>query len=508
VAEDTRAPPSAGARHAGNAAITAVLQLGTMAIGAVIALLILHLFGKDDRTDGLLAAYSVYGLLMVLGQTFRTTVVPRLAEGGFGVELDRYVGGALVLAVLAAVPLVLLAGPAAAVMTGDPAAEDAARSALMILWGAAALQLVAGVLAAALAEQGSFVAPGAGYLAGGPVAVLLVVLFEPALGTDSVALALALGSILTVAVMAVRLVQLGWRPTVHGLRPRRGRIGRVLSAMVLGAVATVIGQLLYVVSTAFAARIETGAVTLYSYAFFGSLLLAGMTSVPAQVVLAGPIARGWDGRPQSLERDALAVVRTGLIILAPALALAAAIGTEVFHGIFSESLSRADARVIIACLVVLGFNVVAAVAQTVPLLAAFAHARYALVGRVAAAAAVIHIALSLVALSTGRLVSLAVATVVTNGIATVLLCRAVYGREARRTLTLLGAEIARLTAVGAAAFVPPLLLSAWIDGPTLLLALAGWAVGCVLFLLALRRHEPWQELVGRLARVVRVPRSA
>jgi hypothetical protein len=123
------ADPGGGERHASNAAVTALLQLLTMGFGALVALVILALFGKTARTDGLLAAYGVYGLLMVLGQAFRTTVVPRIAAGRFAVELDRYLGGALLLSAVAALPLVVFAEPFAALLTGDLGAEarEAAR---------------------------------------------------------------------------------------------------------------------------------------------------------------------------------------------------------------------------------------------------------------------------------------------------------------------------------------------------------------------------------------------
>jgi uncharacterized membrane protein YgaE (UPF0421/DUF939 family) len=64
---------------AANAAITALSQVASMALGAVIALVILLRFGKDAETDGLFAAYGVYGVLVVVAQSFRTTIVARLA---------------------------------------------------------------------------------------------------------------------------------------------------------------------------------------------------------------------------------------------------------------------------------------------------------------------------------------------------------------------------------------------------------------------------------------------
>ena len=45
-----------------------------------VALLVLFAFGKTPKTDGLFAAYAVYGVLLMLAQSLRTTIVARLVE--------------------------------------------------------------------------------------------------------------------------------------------------------------------------------------------------------------------------------------------------------------------------------------------------------------------------------------------------------------------------------------------------------------------------------------------
>ena len=123
-------PPAPRARGmAANAAITALSQVASMALGAVIALVILVRFGKDAETDGLFAAYGVYGVLVVVAQSFRTTIVARLAEGeSLFAALDRYLGAVAVLFVAAAIPLLVLAEPLARLLTADlgSSARDAA----------------------------------------------------------------------------------------------------------------------------------------------------------------------------------------------------------------------------------------------------------------------------------------------------------------------------------------------------------------------------------------------
>src|ERR687884_1093412 len=139
---------------ASNAAITAVTQVASMGLGAAIAVVILLRFGKDSETDGLFAAYGVYGIVVVIAQSFRTTIVARLVEGRSLFDaLDRHLGAVGVVFLGAAVPLVALAGPLARLLVGQlgDTAVHTARTALVVLWLAAGAQLASALLAAALA---------------------------------------------------------------------------------------------------------------------------------------------------------------------------------------------------------------------------------------------------------------------------------------------------------------------------------------------------------------------
>src|SRR5438034_966981 len=105
-------PAPQGRRFVGSAAITAVLQVTTMALGGVIAILIFHAFGKGRHTDGLFAAYGVYGIVAILAQTFRTTMVPRLGTGDkLWPNLDRLAGASAVIFVGAGIPFLALGDP-------------------------------------------------------------------------------------------------------------------------------------------------------------------------------------------------------------------------------------------------------------------------------------------------------------------------------------------------------------------------------------------------------------
>jgi CDP-diglyceride synthetase len=155
-----------------------------MGLGAAIALVILLRFGKDAETDGLFAAYGVYGIVVVIAQSFRTTIVARLVEGpSLFASLNRHLGAVGVVFLAAGVPLAALAGPLARLLVGDlgDTATHAARTALLILWFAAGAQLASALLAAALAVRDEFALSGAAYVAGGVVSVVALLALAPVL---------------------------------------------------------------------------------------------------------------------------------------------------------------------------------------------------------------------------------------------------------------------------------------------------------------------------------------
>src|SRR5947199_462062 len=76
-----------------------VLALAAAGAGALLA----HKFGRSAETDGFLAAYGVYLVLVLTAQAFRMVVVPDLTravpEGRLGGETRAYALAFLVLAV-------------------------------------------------------------------------------------------------------------------------------------------------------------------------------------------------------------------------------------------------------------------------------------------------------------------------------------------------------------------------------------------------------------------------
>jgi peptidoglycan biosynthesis protein MviN/MurJ (putative lipid II flippase) len=441
---------------ASNAAITAVTQIASMGLGAVIAVVILLRFGKDVETDGLFAAYGVYGILVVIAQSFRTTIVARLVEGrSLFAELDRHLGAVGVVFLLAAIPLVALAEPLAHLLVGKlgTTAVHAARTALLILWFAAGAQLASALLAAALAVRDEFALPGAAYVAGGLVSIAALLALAPLIGIQSVSLALCLGGATTAALMFARLVRLGYRPSPAGLVPDGRSVAR--AALLVWAAAGAIGaQVTFVVTIGFAARLGEGSPTLYTYANFLFILFLAAIAGSMTIVLAPHVAETWDGRPESLHAPMIEVFRAGLVMTAPVVGVVAVAG-QAAAGI---ALDAHDAREVVDVFLVLSGGLVPAIAMPVVMVAMYSSGRYGTLAAVAALGVVLQFALCAAVLGLHSVVALAAASLATGLFGATVMLVLVFGRGAGRVIGMLGRELALVSAVAALAFGPPLAL--------------------------------------------------
>src|SRR5690242_21547549 len=96
-----------------------VLALAAAAAGALLA----QKFGRNAETDGFLAAYGVYLVLVLAAQSFRMVVVPRLtraaAEGRLVGESRAYGAAFLALAVPVSIVVAVLSGPLGDLITGS-----------------------------------------------------------------------------------------------------------------------------------------------------------------------------------------------------------------------------------------------------------------------------------------------------------------------------------------------------------------------------------------------------
>jgi hypothetical protein len=471
------------------AAVSLVATLGVQGLAALVILLI---FGKGTDTDAVFAAYGVYGLIVLMCQSLRLTVVARLlASDSPWTAFDRFLGAGLSLVLIAVVLQFLLGAQVADALTGDLGrqAQDTTRRTLDILCVAIAGQLVAALGAAVLATYEEFRYPGLVYVAGGLTAVVLLLALHEPFGILAAPAGVAAGSVLSAALML-------WRLWAHGYRPRLahvlagGRHVRLALMLLVGSIAPLLGQLNFVVSLGFAAHLGAGEVTLYTGAFFAGAVVVAVTGSAAALVLAGPVARTYEGDAPALLPHLRTIMRAGLIIIGPAVAVAALVGDDLVQAVLDASFSTADTERMIAAFVALSGLFVGQLALPLPMLAAFALSRYGAVAAVGAAGTAVHVVASAVALGLDSIVWLAVAASMSSLTTTSLMLGLVHGSHVHRAAAIVVRETVVVALVTAVAFAPPAAVAVLLGGGLWELAavVAGLAAFGGLLSVALPQH--------------------
>jgi peptidoglycan biosynthesis protein MviN/MurJ (putative lipid II flippase) len=468
----------------------AVSLVATLGVQGLAALVILVLFGKGTDTDAVFAAYGVYGVVVLMCQSLRLTVVARLVESDTPWQtFDRFLGAGLSLVAIAIVVQLLFGGPIADVLTGNlgTSAQDLARNTLDILCIAIVGQLVAALGAAVLATRNEFRYPGLAYVAGGATAVVLLLGLHGPVGILAAPIGVAAGSTLSAALMLWRLWGHGYRPGVRQVLAG-GRRMRLALMLLVGSIAPLLGQLNFVISLTFAAHLGPGEVTLYTGAFFAGAVVVAVTGSAAGLVLAGPVAQSFTGDAPALLPHLRTIMRAGLIVIGPAVAIAALVGDDLVQALLGASFTAADADRMIATFVALSGLYVAQLALPLPLLAAFALSRYWTVAGLAAIGTAVHVAASAVAISLGGIVWLGVAASLSSLTTTTLMLWLIHRSHVHRALAIVLRETVVVGAVTAAAFVPPAIVAALLGAGVWEVAAA--VVGLGVFVVLLRRLLP------------------
>lgn len=275
--------------------LTGLAQIVVAVAAAGAGALLAQKFGRNAETDGFLAAYGVYLVLVLAAQAFRLVVVPDLtraaAAGRLGGETRAYAVSFLALAVPASALVAIFAHPLARLLIGSAAphrSEEIAARALAVLVPAAFGQLLAALAASALAAVDSYGTAAAGY-AGGALAGLA--LFAGLAGRNGI-LALGWGLGLNAAVaVAVPTAALVRRRSLGGAWPRRLRVGPRLWRLLEGAVVPLAIQGCYLLGLRFSARLGVGSVTSFSYAYLAASTLVGATAFALGVISTAPLTR-------------------------------------------------------------------------------------------------------------------------------------------------------------------------------------------------------------------------
>jgi O-antigen/teichoic acid export membrane protein len=475
----------------------ALSQLATTGLGGLAALVILLRFGKGSDTDAVFAAYGVYGILLVVCVSLRTSLVARLVEGEtMWPAFDRFLGAGAALLLAAGAILVGAGGPLADLITGSlsHAARQDARWSLAILWLATGGQLLAGLGAAVLGIRDQFGFIGAAYASGGMTSIAGILILAGPVGILAVPTAIAAGSALTAAVILRRVRSLGYRPSRAAVAVGLTDAGAV-TIMVAGSSAPVVLQLNFVVSVSFATRLGTGEATIYTTAFFAVAALAGITASALSLVLAAPVAQGWNRVPAELEGHLRTLLRAGLLVIVPILGVVAVAGDAVLDALLGSSFSPGDAdRVVLCCVALSGF-LVGTLAAQLPLLAAYALHRYRAVAAVSLAVVVVHVAATAVARAAGGVALLGVAASVSSLASMVLLMWLIHGARTPRVVAMVVGETALLAAICVPVFGAARLAGDGLGGGAAAVAMAAAAV--VLAAAAVRALLPGHVAVAR-----------
>src|SRR6185312_6934758 len=207
-----------------------------------------------------------------------------------------------------------------------------------------------------------------------------------------------------------------------------------------------------------------GMVTLYTGAFFAGAVIVAVTGSAAAMVLAGPVAQTFDGDAPALLPHLRTIMRAGLIIIGPSVAVAAIVGDDLVQALLGASFTAADADRMIAAFVALSGLFVAQLALPLPLLAAFALSRYGAAAWLALVGTAVHLAASAVALALGGIVWLGAAASLSSLTTTTLMLWLIHRGQLPRALGIVVRETAAVAAVTAVAFLPPAAVAALLGG--------------------------------------------
>jgi hypothetical protein len=280
--------------------LTAVSLLVVAGASAATGVVIAREFGRTAETDGLLAAYGVFIVVVVAAQAIRVAVLPQLARAAEAGRLAGELAGYALALLVFAIPLVLVAelwaDPFARLLTGDEStlARETAATALRWMVPAAVMHLFAGLAASGLAALDDYGTAALGYALGSAAGLAFIIERAEPDGIVAVAWGATLNGAIALAVPAAGLAvrALRTRMPAAAVRPSGAALPARLRAFATGAALPIALQLLYLVSLPFAARLGTGEATTFVYGYLAASSLVTVTAGSLGLVTAVPLARG------------------------------------------------------------------------------------------------------------------------------------------------------------------------------------------------------------------------
>ena len=340
--EQPKGSPARGRSAVRSGAFTGLSYVTLSLAAAVAGAFLAHKFGRNRETDGFMAAYGVYLVLVLGAQAFRMVVVPDLtraeAEGRLGSEFRAYALAFVAVAVPASVIAWVFSDFWGELITGRLPEDSAHVAAQALPWlvPAAFAQLIAALAASALAAKDSYVPAALGFALGGIGGVVFFVLFADSHGLVALAWGLTLNGAIAIGLPMVVLLARGNRLRRHRGVPLRLRYR--LWRLLYGAAVPLALQGLYVIALRFAAGTGEGNVTSLSYAYLLAATFVSATAFSLALISAAPLTR----RGVDAESAAEHVVHSAWISLAfvgAAAGLVALVGGRVVTAVLGDAFS-------------------------------------------------------------------------------------------------------------------------------------------------------------------------
>jgi hypothetical protein len=358
---------------------------GTAAIGGAI---LAREFGHGVRTDGFFAAYGLYLALVLVAQTLRVVVLPPLtrarAEGRLAEEVGAWAFAlALVIVPLVAVGL-LAPGLVARGLAGEAEARHAAADLLPWLVAGAAFQIVAGLLASALAALDDYAVAAAAFALGGVAGLAVIVVF-----LDHGVVVFGWGALVNGIVAAALPLVVAVARGAMG-RPGVGGVGRRLWWLAVAVALPFALQGIYVVANRFALGLSTGDATTLSYAYLVAAALVAVTASSIALISSVPLTR--EGlAPERAGRHIVAVSWLSLAAIALAAGVFGVAGAPVAERVLGDAYGGGTGAELGRLVVYLAPWMVASVGVSVAFPLLFVRGRTSWLPLLAVAALALHV---------------------------------------------------------------------------------------------------------------------
>jgi peptidoglycan biosynthesis protein MviN/MurJ (putative lipid II flippase) len=273
---------------------TGVSILAGSAAAAIAGAYLAHKFGRNAETDGFLAAYGVYLVIVLAAQAFRLVIVPDLtraaADDRLPAEFFSYASVLLTLAAPATLVTIVFAGPIGDLLTGNlpPQAAHVASSAIVWVVPAAFAQTLAALAASALAARDSYIVAAVAYALGAISGLVVFVSFAGSHGLVSLAWGLALNGALAIGIPFVALLRYG-----HLLGSRSGQVAiwPRLRKLAQAAAVPIAIQALYLIALRGASGLGEGNQTSLTYAYLFAATLVAATASSLSLISSAPLTR-------------------------------------------------------------------------------------------------------------------------------------------------------------------------------------------------------------------------